>query len=64
MENTQATLLEGWGYWDVTNYPYGGCFRRAAEDTPVTVIEKHPKGLKIQFADGRKGVADVRALAR
>jgi hypothetical protein len=29
----------GQGYWDVTTYPYGGCFRRAAKDWQAMVAE-------------------------
>jgi hypothetical protein len=62
----RATLLSGWGYWDTTNYPYGGCFRRATEDTVVTVLGpggKFPtRERKIRFADGRTAVAETRAL--
>jgi len=32
-------LKAGYGYWDVTSFPYGGCFRRAAQNTPVEVTE-------------------------
>lgn len=63
---SKAVLLSGWGYWDTTNYPYGGCFRRAGEDTPVTVLGpggKFPtRERKIRFADGRVGVAEMRAM--
>jgi hypothetical protein len=61
-----ATLLQGWGYWDTTHYPYGGCFRRAEADTTVTVGKpagKFPaREREITFSDGRVGVAELRAL--
>ena len=63
----QATLLKGWGYWDTTDYPYGGCFRRTTKDTPVIVLDKPgPKRheLFIEFTDGRTGACQTRALAR
>jgi hypothetical protein len=62
----KATLLQGWGYWDTTNYPYGGCFRRVEADTPVTVLgpggKRPAQERKIQFADGCVGVAELRSL--
>lgn len=60
-----ATLLKGWGYWDVTQYPYGGCFRRPNEDTPVTIIEgqgKYADEKRVRFADGREGIVKSGAL--
>lgn len=33
----RATILAGWGYWDVTHYPHGGCFRRAYKAIPCLV---------------------------
>lgn len=66
MEQQTATLKAGWGYWDTTYYPYGGCFRRASEDTQVVVIEKAGKyperERKVKFADGRTGVVELRAM--
>jgi len=34
----QAThvIKQGYGYWDITNYPIGGCFRRATSDFEVS----------------------------
>lgn len=29
----------GQGYWDVTHYPYGGCFRRAMCEWTGVVVE-------------------------
>ena len=34
-----GTLLKGYGYWETTRYPVGGCFRRAVEDTPISDIQ-------------------------
>jgi len=33
-------LKEGWGYYDMTNYPIGGAFRRAILDAEVTDVHK------------------------
>jgi len=59
IEPREATLKAGYGYWDVTVYPYGGCFKRAAADTQVTVIDEPggKYGYKVRFADGRIGMA-------
>jgi hypothetical protein len=29
MESTKTILRAGYGYWDTTQYPIGGCFKRA-----------------------------------
>jgi hypothetical protein len=36
----QAThvIKQGYGYWDITNYPIGGCFRRATTDLEVALV--------------------------
>lgn len=61
---TVATAKKGWGYWDVTHYPYGGCFRRFTEDTPVRVIEcanqRHES--KVELPDKRHAWVDNRGL--
>ena len=61
-QRTNATVLEGWGYLDVTHYPYGGCFRRAKEDTPVILLEtlegRHET--KVRFPDGSIGIVPGR----
>jgi len=59
-----AILKSGWGYYDVTDYPFGGCFRRASQDTCVEVIgDAHrPDQQRIQFPDGRLAVAPLAAL--
>lgn len=48
-------LLKGYGYYDITAYPYGGCFRRVAEDTPVEIIEgkrgQHPDEVQARMGD-------------
>jgi hypothetical protein len=31
-------LKKGFGYWDVTKYPVGGCFKRAIEDMPLEQV--------------------------
>jgi hypothetical protein len=36
-----VTVGAGWGYWDLSQYPRGGCFRRLVEDTTLTVDTEH-----------------------
>ncbi len=59
-----ATLKQGWGYWNLAGYPYGGSFHRAAVDTPITVTGPGAKAneLSFTFADGKPGIADKRAI--
>ena len=63
----KATLIQGWGYWDVSFHPYGGDFKRATADIEVEIIEngavKYPQREKrIKFADGRQAVVENQAL--
>ena len=39
MTTVHNTLPKGTGYWDLTDYPWGGCFRRAQFDLKVHVVE-------------------------
>ena len=50
---TRALLRAGCGYWDITDYPEGGCFRRATADLSCTLIGQHPakKGAMIARLD-------------
>lgn len=32
IENNIVTIPKGYGYWDITNFPWGGNFKRAEED--------------------------------
>lgn len=57
----------GWGYWDVTNYPRGGDFRRLTEDTPVELIADPVRiqgnmEVRVRFANGRNAMIQVKAL--
>jgi hypothetical protein len=62
----RAVLEAGWGYWDITKYPYGGAFRRSKVDLECEIIR--PAGRfparerEVRFADGSLGVVEVRAL--
>lgn len=58
-------LGAGCGYYDVTSYPYGGCFRRANEDTPVTLVPgrgQYGDEVRVVFADKRAGIVRSAAL--
>ena len=59
-----AILASGWGYWDITNYPYKGCFRRASNDVLVTVIGPGVMAdeFKVRFPDNRIAIITKRAL--
>jgi hypothetical protein len=47
-------LKAGWGYWDVSQYPRGGCFRRLTEDTELTIDTEHRSELYGKLPDGRR----------
>lgn len=54
-------IKAGFGYWDVTIYPYGGCFKRAIEPLEFAqfeVLSKYLDGSTKEFRgtllDGRK----------
>ena len=62
-----AIAQSGYGYWDVSRYPYGGDFRRLTEDTQVEIIGEpiRIKGnmeVRVRFNDGRNGMIRVSAL--
>ena len=47
-------LQSGWGYWDLTNYPRGGCFRRLTADAELTIDTEHQGELYGKLPDGRR----------
>lgn len=50
---TTATIFAGYGYYDTTQYPLGGCFKRATEDIPVTVTRDfRAEGVKMSQCYG------------
>jgi hypothetical protein len=65
-----VTLKKGCGYWDVTNYPRGGCFRRASEDMAGLVVSGpanlYRAGMEysVTWADGRSAVVPARGIIR
>lgn len=60
----QVTLLAGWGHWDVTHFPCGGCFRRFAADTAAEIIVRDvmPGHHKCLLPDGRTVVIKTQAV--
>jgi hypothetical protein len=50
----EVRIGKGWGYWDLTNYPRGGCFGRLTEDTTLTVDAEHAGELYGKLPDGRR----------
>lgn len=61
-----VVVKQGQGYWDCTDYPYGGCFKRASSAFGVTVVGpggKYPQREYVVNAAGRKLVVDGNGLA-
>jgi hypothetical protein len=65
-----VTLKKGCGYWDVTKYPHGGCFRRAAEDMRGRVVSGpanlYGAGMEysVTWGDGASAVIPARGTIR
>jgi hypothetical protein len=58
-----TVIKKGWGYWDVTHYPRGGCFRRASTNMPVEITGEAARGeTPVITADGTRIVVTTRAL--
>ena len=57
-------LKEGWGYWDVSKYPYGGDFRRGSAAVGIRVAEDEhaPAGEVVAYMAGRRIVVKREAL--
>lgn len=58
---------KGWGFWDVTHYPYGGNFDRAQDN--LAIVEnlgpagRYPKlESKVRLADNRLAVVKNEAI--
>ena len=57
-------IKKGYGYWETTHYPYGGCFRRATTDLKIVEVygpagkiplrERH-----VKLEDGNKAVVQI-----
>lgn len=65
-----VTLKKGWGYWDVTSFPYGGCFRRASENMTGRVINGpanlYGNGLEyaVIWEDGKSAIISARGIIK
>jgi len=46
MEKRIVKLKDGYGYWDTTKYPLGGCFRRVVGHLMVEITGNVPKRFK------------------
>lgn len=56
-----VTLEPGWGYWDLTNFPRGGCFRRLTQSTTLEVDADHGGEFYGKLPDGRRICVTKRA---
>jgi hypothetical protein len=54
INNPVRTIRKGWGYWDLSQYPRGGCIRRLTEDTALAVDTSHAGELYGRLPDGRR----------
>jgi len=65
------TIPEGTGYYDLTDFPWGGDFRRATIDMPVEIIgvidqytNGTPRRIIVRTSNGRKlGIERAELLA-
>ena len=35
----KTAIMPGYGYWDITSYPIGGCFKRAPRNGPPVELD-------------------------
>jgi len=65
-----VTLKKGWGYWDVTHYPYGGSFHRADQDMTGKVVSGpanlYGKGMEysVIWEDGKSAIIPARGILK
>ena len=58
-------FIKGWGYWDLTKYPYGGDFRRFDGNESGTEIDGGVKvagEIRIKLEDGRIIITQLAAI--
>lgn len=55
---TVATIEPGEGYWDCTNYPIGGCFRRVPSDGPALRVSNLQPIVPAQHGCSHIGTTD------
>jgi hypothetical protein len=65
-----VTLKKGWGYWDVTHYPYGGSFHRADKDMTGKVVNGpanlYGNGMEyaVVLEDGKSAIIPARGILK
>lgn len=65
-----VTIKSGFGHYDCTDYPPGGCFKRSVIDITGTIqaIDNNPKSRHSQYgtiyllANGKKLLASIPAI--
>ena len=65
--NNPIGFKRGWGYWDVTNYPYGGDFKRFDGSEVGTRIKgqvKLPREIRVLLSDNRTIVVKDEAVIK
>lgn len=58
MSGETHVIKQGYGYWDVTSFPYGGDFHRATSAFGVTMVGpggKYPQRQSIVTCAGLRG---------
>ena len=65
-QGNEFPLIKGFGYWDVSKYPYGGDFKRFNGNETGQLIKgtvKKGDEVRIKLSDGREIVTLARAVA-
>ena len=64
--NEPLTFIKGWGYWDVSKYPYGGDFKRFLGTETGNLIKgtvKKGEEIRAKLSDGRTIVTSARSVS-
>jgi hypothetical protein len=65
-ENIELKFKKGYGYWDVTKYPYGGDFKRFTGDEIGILIKGNVKKgdeINVKLNNGREIVATANSVS-
>lgn len=65
-ENGEITFKKGYGYYDVTKFPYGGDFRRFTGDETGQIVAgpvKYKTQVRVKLNDGRTIIVDKQGLS-
>jgi len=62
-DGKQVTLQSGWGYWDLTHYPYGGDFHRLSMNTTAEIIGEGSNGTEVKVRLSNGTVAIIKKAA-